>query len=189
MPEFKNAEQWTNEGLQKVGVQLDEQFNNDGVQFELDLSYHIGAVSDFRSIYLLTQANDKMSLLPGNFTDKLKAATEVVMNTIYPDYSLDNFNDTRSASYTKNVLLRNLRQYSEMFPDDAEMKWMSTEGKQGTTPAGLTQIYDASGYYMLRSGWGKSSTMMILKNNNNPDNKWHCQPCLLYTSPSPRDCS
>ena len=31
MPEFKNAEQWTNEGLQKVGVQLDEQFNNDGV--------------------------------------------------------------------------------------------------------------------------------------------------------------
>ena len=59
MPEFKNAEQWTNEGLQKVGVQLDEQFNNDGVQFELDLSYHIGAVSDFRSIYLLTQANDK----------------------------------------------------------------------------------------------------------------------------------
>lgn len=78
------------------------------------------------------------------------------MDIIYPDYTIDNFNDTRSASYTKNVLLRNLRQYSEMFPDDAEMKWMSTEGKQGTTPAGLVQIYDASGYYMLRSGWEKA---------------------------------
>ena len=35
------------------------------------------------------------------------------MDIIYPDYTIDNFNDTRSASYTKNVLLRNLRQYSE----------------------------------------------------------------------------
>ena len=131
MPEFKNAEQWTNEGLQKVGVQLDEQFNNDGVQFELDLSYHIGAVSDFRSIYLLTQANDKMSLLPGNFTDKLKAATEVVMNTIYPDYSLDNFNDTRSSSYAKSTLLNRLKEYVAMYPNDQELLWMATEGKIG----------------------------------------------------------
>ena len=84
--------------------------------------------------------------------EQLRKAARFVMDIIYPDYTIDNFNDTRSASYTKNVLLRNLRQYSEMFPDDAEMKWMSTEGKQGTTPAGLTQIYDASGYYMLRSG-------------------------------------
>ena len=174
MPEFKNAEQWTNEGLQKVGVQLDEQFNNDGVQFELDLSYHIGAVSDFRSIYLLTQANDKMSLLPGNFTDKLKAATEVVMNTIYPDYSLDNFNDTRSSSYAKSTLLNRLKEYVAMYPNDQELLWMATERKSGKEPTHLTQSYDNSGYYILRNGWKKESTMMILKKHNYKE--WHSQP-------------
>lgn len=63
----------------------------------------------------------------------------------------------------------------EMFPDDKEIQWMATEGKQGTKPTELVQIYDASGYYMLRSGWESNATMMILKNNNNPENKWHCQ--------------
>ena len=176
MPEFKNAEAWLNEGAQKITEQITAQFLEDGVQNELDPSYHIGVVAGFYNIYKIAQLNNKLSLFPSTYIEQLRKAARFVMDIIYPDYTIDNFNDTRSASYTKNVLLRNLRQYSEMFPDDAEMKWMSTEGKQGTTPAGLTQIYDASGYYMLRSGWGKSSTMMILKNNNNPDNKWHCQP-------------
>lgn len=176
MPEFKNAEAWLNEGAQKITEQITAQFLEDGVQNELDPSYHIGVVAGFYNIYKIAQLNNKLSLFPSTYIEQLRKAARFVMDIIYPDYTIDNFNDTRSASYTKNVLLRNLRQYSEMFPDDAEMKWISTEGKQGTTPAGLTQIYDASGYYMLRSGWGKSSTMMILKNNNNPDNKWHCQP-------------
>lgn len=174
MPEFKNAEQWTNEGLQKVGTEVDRQFNNDGVQFELDLSYHIGAISDFRSIYLLAQANDKLELLPGNFTEKLKAATEVVMNTIYPDYSIDNFNDTRSSSYAKSTLLNRLKEYSAMYPDDQELLWMATEGKSGKEPTHLTKAYDDSGYYILRNGWKKESTMMILKNH--PYSEWHSQP-------------
>ena len=176
MPEFKNAEAWLSEGSQKITEQITAQFLEDGVQNELDPSYHIGVVAGFYNIYKIAQLNNKLSLFPSTYIEQLRKAARFVMDIIYPDYTIDNFNDTRSASYTKNVLLRNLRQYSEMFPDDAEMKWMSTEGKQGTTPAGLVQIYDASGYYMLRSGWGKSSTMMILKNNNNPDNKWHCQP-------------
>lgn len=122
----------------------------------MDPSYHIGVVAGFYNIYKIAQLNNKLSLFPSTYIEQLRKAARFVMDIIYPDYTIDNFNDTRSASYTKNVLLRNLRQYSEMFPDDAEMKWMSTEGKQGTTPAGLTQIYDASGYYMLRSGWGKA---------------------------------
>lgn len=174
MPEFKNANQWTNEGLQKIGAELDKQFNNDGVQFELDLSYHIGAISDFRAVYLLAQANNKVDLLPGNFTEKLKAATEVVMNTIYPDYSIDNFNDTRSSSYAKSTLLNRLKEYAAMYPNDQELLWVATEGKSGKEPTHLTKAYDESGYYILRNGWKKESTMMILKNHNYSE--WHSQP-------------
>ena len=29
---------------------------------------------------------------------------------------------------------------------------------------------------MFRSGWTSASTMLVLKNNYNPNNWWHCQP-------------
>lgn len=176
MPEFKNSAAWLNEGTQKLTVQISEQFLEDGVQNELDPSYHIGVVAGFYNIYQIAQVNNKLALFPSDYIEKLRKATRFVMDIIYPDYTIDNFNDTRSASYTKGVLLKNLKQYSDMFPEDQEMKWIATEGKQGQVPTELTQKYAASGYYMLRSAWGKNATMMILKNNNNVGNKWHCQP-------------
>lgn len=176
MPEFKNASDWLSEGAQKIGEQVTEQFLADGVQKELDPSYHIGVVDDFYSIYKLARANDKLSLFPADYVTLLKKAARFTMDIIYPNYTLDNFNDTRSSSYSKSVIIKNLKKYVEMFPDDKEFLWMATEGKQGTQPSELVQTYDASGYYMLRSGWTSASTVMILKNNNNPDNKWHCQP-------------
>ena len=176
MPEFKNSAAWLDEGATKIGEQAGKQFLEDGVQNELDPSYHISVMADFYHIYKLVQLNNKLSLFPANYTEQLKKGARFVMDVIFLDYSIENFNDTRASSYTKNVLLRNLRQYSEMFPDDEELKWMSTEGRAGSQPTELMQLYKSAGYYMLRDGWNRKSTMMIIKNNNNPENKWHCQP-------------
>lgn len=63
-----------------------------------------------------------------------------------------------------------------MYPDNNELLWVATEGKNGSKPSYTTKAYSTSGYYMLRSGWDKDATMMILKNNYNPTNQWHCQP-------------
>lgn len=176
MPEFKKATEWLAEGSQKISEQVKAQFLEDGVQVELDPSYHIGVVDDFYSIYKLAMLNNKLNLFPSNYIELLKKASRFVMDIIYPNYTIDNFNDTRSSSYSKSVILKNLRKYMEMFPDDKEIQWMATERKQGTKPTGLVQVYDAAGYYMLRSGWESDATMMILKNNKNTGNKWHCQP-------------
>lgn len=89
---------------------------------------------------------------------------------------MDNFNDTRSARLSKSVLIKNFKRYVEMFPDNENMKWMATEGNEGEKPTYLTKAYKYSGYYILRNGWDAGSTMLILKNNYNPDDKWHCQP-------------
>ncbi|RNC66575.1 heparin-sulfate lyase HepC [Proteiniphilum sp. X52] len=175
-PEFKKSAEWLSEGANKITDQVVAQFLEDGVQNELDPSYHIGVIADFYNIYKIAGSNHKLNLFPAEYIESLRKAVGFVADIIYPDYSIDNFNDTRSSSYTKSVLLRNLRQYSEMFPEDEKLKWISSEGKMGKKPTELTQAYTYSGYYMLRDGWGKNSTVMILKNNYNPDNKWHCQP-------------
>lgn len=59
MPEFKNAEIWTNEGAAKMTEQIGAQFNDDGVQIELDPSYHISAISDAYEAYLTAEDNNK----------------------------------------------------------------------------------------------------------------------------------
>ena len=64
----------------------------------------------------------------------------------------------------------------EMFPDDDEIRWMATEGKEGSKPTTNVQLYKTGGYYMLRSSWDKDAIMMVLKNNYNPQNLVHCHP-------------
>ncbi len=176
MPEFKGAKQWLKEGLDMVSAELTNQFNADGVQNELDPSYHIGAISDFYEMYQLIQVNNRLDMVSPEYISKMKNATNFVADIIFPNYSIDNFNDTRNSSYTKSVILKNLRRYASMFPEDQEMLWLATESRQGQVPQRLMSEYAVSGYYMMRNGWTQASTMMILKNNANPDNKWHCQP-------------
>ncbi|WP_448779157.1 heparin-sulfate lyase HepC [Bacteroides congonensis] len=178
LPEFKNAQTWLEEGAQKMNQEVELQFNEDGVHYELDPSYHIGAISDFYNIYEIAKANNKQSHFPNSYMEALRKATEFVMDITYPNYTMDNFNDTRSARMGKSVLIKNFKRYLEMFPDNENMKWMATEGHEGKRPTYTAKAYDYSGYYVLRNGWNdsKNTTMMILKNNYNPENKWHCQP-------------
>lgn len=181
MPEFGKSAEWFATGNAAITDQLTRQFNSDGVHNELDPSYHIGAVANFYNIYKVAQANGKLGSFPPDYVEYLRNAAKFVMDVTYPDYSMDNINDTRSKRMTKSVLTRNLRQYSEMFPDDEQLKWFAYEGKYGTRPQSTLVTYPVSGYYIMRNGWLSSSTMLIHKNcydpgrtglsgHNHPDN-------------------
>ncbi len=176
MPEFTASGEWLNDGSSRISKQVDTQFLSDGVQNELDPSYHIAAIADFYDIYKLAQVNNKLSIFTDTYIPSLHSAARFVMDITFPNYTIDNFNDTRASSYSKSVLLKNFRKYAEMFPEDGEIKWMATEGKYGTKPTSKLNSYEASGYYTIRNGWDPSATMMILKNSVNPGNKWHNQP-------------
>lgn len=177
MPEFKNADQWVTDGVNAMNI--DEQFREDGVHCDLDFSYHISAISDYLELYNVAKVNGRLSSLPSNYVDKLENAIAFVQDMIYPNYTIDNFNDTRSSSYAKSTLMNRMKEYLEIFPNNNELKWMAWEGaKGGTKPSWKSKAYTNSGYYMFRSqGWNSTSgIMMIYKNNENSAQKWHCQP-------------
>lgn len=163
MPEFKKAGEWLNEGTAKITEQVEAQFLGDGVHVELTPGYHIEAVYACNKLYNMAQVNNKVGYFPTNYVGLLKKAARFVMDITYPDYSFDNFNDTGASSWTKSVLLGNFRRYMAMFPDDKEIAWMATEGKQGKTPEELIQLYKDGGYYMLRSKWASDAIMMVVK--------------------------
>lgn len=173
MPEFSNAGSWATEGATKMTEQVGSQFLSDGVQIELDPSYHISAISDAYEAYLTAADNNKSNLFSAAYLAQLEKPAKFVMDITYPNYSLDNFNDTRSSTWTKSVLQKNFRKYVTMFPGNTDFQYMANGG--GTTPGYLIASYPVAGYYVLRNGWKETDAMMIVKNNNDPNESWHCQ--------------
>lgn len=176
MPELKHASAWSSYGVETLTWQLSPEgsFNVDGVQNELDPSYHFAVISDLRMAYLLGKENGVQ--WPEEYLEGLRKACHFVKDIVYPDLTVECFNDTRSTA--SSVIQRYFREYYEMFPDEDEFIWMSRlnlSNQQGHKPSTDLKVYDRSGYYMFRNDWGKASTMLVLKNNYNPQQAWHCQ--------------
>lgn len=176
MPEFIRSGAWLSDALTDLEQQMQLQFASDGVQQEMDPSYHISVVNSFYEIYNLACVNQRETELPSGLVEKLRNAALFIRDVIYPDYSLEDFNDTRSVSWTKSVLKKNFARYAEIFPDEPSFEWMATEHQSGSAPEDLLASYQTTGWYMLRSGWQKKDMMIILKNNCNERGWWHCQP-------------
>ncbi len=170
-PEFANASTWENYCLPNLEDLNQYVFLNDGGPVERDFSYHLGNVSNFYDISLIANANNMT--LPSEYISNLEGACNFTVDMTYPDYSVDNFNDTRSARMTRSVLKRNFGYYYEMFPDSNKFRYMYTERADGSAPADLVQTYPETGYYMMRTGWTEDAAMIVIKNN--PDGEWHCQ--------------
>ena len=170
-PEFVKAPEWEQTSTDKIEEMSGNIFLSDGGPAERDPGYHMGNISGMYDVYLLANGNGR--ILPFDIS-VMEKGCEFIADLIYPNYSIDNFNDTRSSSYTKNVLKNNnLGKYRELFPENNKIRFMSSEGKDGSTPGDMVQTYPETGYYMLRTGWTAEDAMMVIKNN--PEGGWHCQ--------------
>ena len=174
-PEFVLSDEWFEDGSAKTARQLDLQFNPDGVQNECDLGYHQGVLGNLISIYGFITANNLTSAFPSTYKLKLKSACRFYMDLIYPEYKIENFNDSRSSRQSKNTQLKSFKSYLNLFPDDEELQWMASDGVSGVKPTSKLQMYTYTGWYAMRTEWGPQGTMLILKNNNNINDAWHCQ--------------
>ncbi len=175
-PELKNSATWRVNGPEVLSRQMTEQYFNDGWLKDGDLSYHISSIEDFRTALLVGQLNKGSGYFPANYLSSMQKMIDVVVNMIYPDYSVPNMADTRAASWTKSVLIRNLTNYQTLFPDQAQLAWLATEGKQGTMPETRVKSFSDGGYYVMRTGWTMQDKMMVLQNRPSVEgDQWHRQ--------------
>lgn len=175
-PEMKNSSIWKSSGATTLAGLVTDGYYSDGWLKDGDLSYHIASIEDFRLSLLVAQLNNGESYFPSSYVPAMQSMTDVVMNMVYPDYSVPNMADTRASSWTKSVLTRNLTNYSVLFPDNAELEWMATAGASGTMPETRGKVFPDAGYYVMRSGWTTSDMMMVLQNTPvGPGEQWHRQ--------------
>lgn len=176
LPELKNADLWVASGAGKLNETVASQYYADGWLMDGDFHYHISSIEDFRSAMYVAQLNGRDEIFPAEYKESLRGMVEVVKHMIYPDYSSVNMADTRKSTWSKSVLKKNLSRYVELFPEDAELLWLATEGAQGTLPTAYSKGFSDCGYYVLRSGWTASDIMMVVGNaTQTPSEKWHRQ--------------
>lgn len=176
LPELKRAEAWVESGSSVLIDCVESQYFADGWLKDGDFQYHISSIEDFRSAMHFAQVNGRNDIYPDTYREALRKMTEVVMHMIYPDYSSVNMADTQKSSWTKSVLKKNLNRYVELFPENQELLWLATEGKEGTQPTATSKGFSDCGYYVLRSGWTKDDLMMVVGNTTqSPKQQWHCQ--------------
>lgn len=175
-PELKNASAWKQSGTSVLSREVTAQYFPDGWLMDGDLHYHISGIEDFRVSLEVAQRNGEESRFPENYVESMRKMTDVVMNMIYPDYTVPNMADTRRATWTASVLRRNLTNYYNLFPDNQQMLWMATGGAEGTMPETKVKTFPDGGYYVMRSGWTTSDMMMLLQNTpDGPSEQWHRQ--------------
>jgi heparan-sulfate lyase len=171
--EFKNASAWRSRGVELLNREIGVQVMEDGMQYELDFGYHLAAIGTFLTAYNMSKANGYEGEFPASYGQTVEKMIELYCNIMYPDYSEPLFGDNRRGS--KSAVLRNMKMWRSVFPDNGLVRYLQTERAEGSAPTYLARQFAASGFYVLRNGWGTASTMMVLKNGGGRE-FWHNQP-------------
>ena len=164
MPEFADAAQWYQTGIDSMTQQLDVLFDEDGVHHQIDLNKHVESIEDFFEVCKVAQFNGRLSGFPPAYTQKLGAAVEFVQNIMYPDYTFESINESESYLWTKTSLTEKFKKYIELFPQNETLKWLAYNGTSGKLPVTSMSSYPGAGLFVMKNGWTEDSMMLIHKN-------------------------
>lgn len=171
-PEFKEAEKWRKSGIEVLKRELKKQVYADGVQYELDPSYHLASINVFAKAARMAQVKGFAEEFPQWYFDTIEQMVEVVMDMIFPDYTYPLFSDSRLTN--TRIMVSNFKDFAKLFPKNKAIRYFASQGKKGTPPAHLSKGFLDGGFFVFRNGWDKATTQMVLKAG--PEAEWHNQP-------------
>jgi hypothetical protein len=146
-PELYGAEHWLKFSIGELQRNLQTDFLADGVHCELSTDYHHIVLRNFLGIRRLAVLNNIK--LPADMDQAIKKALSFCLHAHKPDGFIPAISDGDSANF-----LDLLRQGYELY-DDPAMLFVATAGQQGQAPSERSKTFTASGYSILRSGWGE----------------------------------
>lgn len=131
------------------------------MQYELDLHYHHESIDIFFKALRMMDANGHRGEFPAAYLATVERMIDAYIDCSFPDYTTPLFSDNRFRE--REELMPYYRAWAEVFPANAAIRWMATEGREGTAPEHLSRALRTSGFYVLRSGWDADATVMVLK--------------------------
>lgn len=171
-PEFRDAERWRREGVDILVREIRKQVYPDGGQWELDPHYHLACINIFCKALRMADLGGFGEEFPAFYRETVEKMIVFYGELCYPDYTNPCFSDARITD--KDGVIRDWKRWSELYPDNAFIRYMATEGREGALPDHLSIAFKDSGFFVFRSGYGPDATQMVVKAG--PPGEWHCQP-------------
>lgn len=171
-PEFKDAATWRKSGIDILNREIHVQVYPDGGQFELDPHYHLAAINIFCKALRMADVNGFRNEFPQGYLDTIESMITFYSNICFPDYSNPCFSDAKLGE--KPAEVKNYKDWTKIFPENEQIRWFATEGREGKRPENLSKGFLKSGFFTFRNSWDKDATVMVLKAG--PQGFWHCQP-------------
>ncbi|MFZ2650306.1 MAG: alginate lyase family protein [Burkholderiaceae bacterium] len=148
-PEMKRAAHWREFGLHETLDNMRNDLLADGVHCELSTDYHHLALRNWLNLRRLA-ARHRVSV-PAEMDRLLESALEFSMHVHKPDGVVPALSDGDPRSF-----LPLLAEGARLFRRD-DMRWVASRGSHGKPPARTAVHFGASGYTVLRSGWGRGA--------------------------------
>lgn len=171
-PEFRDAAAWRAEGVAILNREMGKQVYDDGMQYELDPHYHLESINIFFKALRMMDANGYRNEFPAEYLATVERMIAVHYNYSFPDYTTPMFSDAKL--HDQSSVLPSYREWAEVFPQNAAIRRLATQGAEGAAPEHLSKAHRTSGFYTLRNGWEQTATVLVLKAG--PPAFWHNQP-------------
>lgn len=171
-PEFEQAEVWRKNGIEVLQNAMKKQVYDDGVQYELDPSYHLASINIFLKAARMAQVKGFANDFPEWYYQTMESMINFMIDITFPDYTYPLFSDSRLTE--KRVMLRDLKNFKDVFPTNKLIAYWASDKKTSFEPQFLSNQYPIGGFYIFRNNWTENATQMIVKAG--PPAEWHNQP-------------
>jgi Heparinase II/III-like protein/Heparinase II/III N-terminus len=148
-PEMRRAPFWREFALRETLANMRADLLADGVHCELSTDYHHLALRNW--LHVRTLAARHQVAVPKAMDVLLERALEFSLHVHKPDGNVPSLSDGDVRGF-----LPLLAQGAELYGRD-DMRWVAARGALGHAPARTAMHFSASGYTVLRSGWGSAA--------------------------------
>ena len=146
LPELAASERLVEQSRRELTTNLLTDLLPDGVQVEMSTHYH-QLVAETAVAFVDLARRNRVPLEPA-LLDRVHAALHWSLWLTWPDGRIPLVGDSDDGDHAA------LLQAGRELLDDPELLWGATRGARGRPPATPSRHFAASGYVVLRDGWG-----------------------------------
>ncbi|MGM0493238.1 MAG: alginate lyase family protein, partial [Armatimonadota bacterium] len=153
LPEFTRAEAWEDNALETLAEEIAHQTYPSGAQFELTPHYHMVSLRSFEEPLHLMRMNGRE--LPEVYRERLEAMHEYLLLVAKPDGRIPMLNDSDHGSVRGYM-----RDGAALFGRE-DMRYVATEGAEGTEPEFRSVALPWAGQYVMRTDWSPQARYLL----------------------------
>jgi hypothetical protein len=168
-PEFREAKTWRTIAMRNLERSLTGSTLDEGCWYELAPGYGMWVCNKLIDMWNNAEASGQTAELSPLLRGKLQRMAEWGLHLMSPERAVPMLNDGGALTYNVDILA----ELSKRFPESEVLRSAADllAGKPGATMPWTSEALPDSGYTVMRTGWGRKDSYVLL--DVGPLGGWH----------------